>query len=213
MAQERSIGVYGFVFHRDGEWHQCIIDDKLYLRAPAYDEHGVDVLGSWNVVQKQPEDLYESVFQTGSRALQFAQCSNSDETWVPLLEKAYAKAHGDYQAINAGQTGEALEDLTGGVTSEIYTTNILDIDKFWTEELSKVGKKYLFSCGLACYRNWLRNVDDTSDRAVMERAVQEKRNSGLVASHAYAILDTYTGFGKRLVKVRNPWGHTGWTGK
>ena len=33
-----KVGVYGFVFYRDGEWQQTIIDDKLYLRAPDYDE-------------------------------------------------------------------------------------------------------------------------------------------------------------------------------
>lgn len=163
-------------------------------------------------MQKEPEDEYERLFQTGSKALQFAQCSNSDETWVPLLEKAYAKAHGDFEAINAGQTGEALEDLTGGVTTEIYTTNILDKDQFWEKELSKVGDEYLFSCGLACYRNWRQNLDDKSERALMERAVQEKRLSGLLGSHAYAILATYSGYGKRLIKIRNPWGHTGWKG-
>jgi hypothetical protein len=29
-------------------------------------------------------------------------------------------------AIEGGFTGEAIEDLTGGVTSEIYTTDILN---------------------------------------------------------------------------------------
>ena len=38
VEMDQDVGVYGFVFHRDGEWQQCIIDDKLYLRAPDYDE-------------------------------------------------------------------------------------------------------------------------------------------------------------------------------
>jgi hypothetical protein len=39
-----------------------------------------------------------------------------------------------------------LEDLTGGVTSEVYTTDILDTDYFWKEELLKVNEEFLFGC-------------------------------------------------------------------
>lgn len=41
----------------------------------------------------------------GSKSLYFAQCSNENETWLPLLEKAFAKAHGDFSAIEGGFTG------------------------------------------------------------------------------------------------------------
>lgn len=34
----REVGVYGFVFHRDGVWFSEIIDDKLYLKRPDYEE-------------------------------------------------------------------------------------------------------------------------------------------------------------------------------
>ena len=33
----------------------------------------------------------------------------------PLMEKAYAKFHGDYASISGGFTSEAIEDLTGSV--------------------------------------------------------------------------------------------------
>jgi hypothetical protein len=69
---------------------------------------------------------YRRAFQSNSEALYFAQCENKHETWLPLLEKAYAKAHGDYAAIEGGFTGEGIEDLTGGVTSEVFTSDILD---------------------------------------------------------------------------------------
>jgi hypothetical protein len=32
------------------------------------------------------------------------------------------------------------------VTSEIYTTDILDKEHFWTEELMKVNQDFLFGC-------------------------------------------------------------------
>lgn len=72
------------------------------------------------------EEIYQRTFQTNSAALYFAQCANPNETWLPLLEKAYAKAHGDFAAIEGGFTGEGIEDLTGGVTTEVFTSDILD---------------------------------------------------------------------------------------
>ena len=93
------------------------MDDKLYLRAPSYEESDETVLTKYYVKQNNEERRYKKVFQTGSKALYFAGCRDENETWVPLLEKAFAKAHGDYLAISGGQTGEALEDLTGELQS------------------------------------------------------------------------------------------------
>ncbi|ETI23527.1 hypothetical protein G647_05329 [Cladophialophora carrionii CBS 160.54] len=205
VIQDQAVGVYGFVFHRDGEWHQCIIDDKLYLRAPAYDESGDVVLTQYGIRRPDQEDQYQELFQRGSKSLYFAQCRDQNETWVSLLEKAYAKAHGDYASISGGQTGEAIEDLTGGVTTEIYTTNILDPEAFWKDELSRIGKDFVFSCAAARWREWRPYL-------VANEKVREERRSGIVSQHAYAVLDVYEGHGQRLVKIRNPWGRKEWTG-
>ena len=131
--------------------------------------------------------------QTGSRALYFAQCSDPNETWLPLLEKAYAKAHGDYSAIDGGFVGEGIEDLTGGVTSEVFATDILDKDKFWREELLNVNKTFLFGCGQ------------------MGGIYGERK--GIQEKHAYSIMETREIDGHRLLKLRNPWGRTEWTGR
>ncbi len=32
VARDELVGVYGFVFYRDGEWVYEVIDDKLYLK-------------------------------------------------------------------------------------------------------------------------------------------------------------------------------------
>ncbi|RDW93338.1 calpain-like protein [Aspergillus mulundensis] len=202
VHRDEQVGVYGFVFYRDGDWQQCIVDDKLYLRAADYDE-SVEERPVWdNIVRKDAEEEYRRVFQTGSRALEFAQCVDENETWLPLLEKAYAKAHGDYSAIEGGFVGEAVEDLTGGVTSDFLTNNILDKDRFWNEELMKVNKEFLFGCGTGLYSNWL----------TPNHRGPPRDRKGIAEGHSYSIMDVKEIDGVRLVKLRNPWGKKEWSG-
>ncbi|KAJ5759285.1 hypothetical protein N7520_006441 [Penicillium odoratum] len=201
VARNQTIGIYGFVFYRDGEWQQCIVDDKLYLRAADYDE-SIDERPLWDdSIGTDAEEEYRKVWQTGSRALYFAHCVDPNETWLPLLEKAFAKAHGDYSAIEGGFVGEAIEDLTGGVTSEILSNDILDKDRFWNEELMKI-----------------RNIKDPheigreSRRTILTRSWKPARLKDIV----YFV---YGGYGPRSAlkkslsdRVRNPWGKKEWHG-
>ncbi|KIX05846.1 uncharacterized protein Z518_03819 [Rhinocladiella mackenziei CBS 650.93] len=201
VKHDMDVGVYGFVFFRDGEWQHTIIDDKLYLRAPDYDE-AQDERVVWDDINRADSaEEYRKAHQTGSRALYFAQCSDENETWLPLLEKAYAKAHGDFASIDGGFTGEAIEDLTGGVTTEIYSTDILDRDAFWRDELMQVGKSFLFGCATGFYSNWLNTSGVPRER------------EGISEGHAYSIMDAKEINGQRLLKLRNPWGKKEWTGK
>ncbi|KAG0652956.1 hypothetical protein D0Z07_0085 [Hyphodiscus hymeniophilus] len=193
VARNEEVGVYGFVFHRDGEWRSEIIDDKLYLTKPDYDESWIER----NLIEDRQrinsEEDYRKIYQSNSGALFFAQCEDPNETWLPLLEKAYAKAHGDYAAIEGGFTGEGLEDLTGGVTTEIFSTDILDKEYFWKEELLKVNKDFLFGCAAGIF--WGRGY-----------------RKGIYEGHAYSIMKAVEIDGKRLCLLRNPWGEGEWTG-
>ncbi|CAK7200878.1 hypothetical protein SEUCBS139899_003577 [Sporothrix eucalyptigena] len=194
VAHDAAVGVYGFVFHRDGEWFSEIIDDKLYLTKPDYDESRSERNMLEDRVRVNSEEAYRKIYQSNSGALYFAQCENPNETWLPLLEKAYAKAHGDYAAIEGGFTGEGIEDLTGGVTSELYTTDILDKEYFWKEELMKVNDTFLFGCSTGV---WGKGRGD---------------RGGIVEQHAYSVMRAIEMDGVRLVLLKNPWGRHEWRG-
>lgn len=186
VARDEAVGVYGFVFHRDGEWISTVIDDKLYLTNENFHE-GTLARERWLELYSGPNNIiaereYIKTMQTGSRALYFAQCSDQNETWLPLLEKAYAKAHGDFSALDNGFVGEGIEDLTGGVTSELFSTDILDKKKFWEEELMQVNKQFLFGCGQMGGRYGSRN--------------------GILEKHAYSIMEAREIGETKLLKLR-----------
>jgi len=127
--------------------------------------------------------------------LYFASSSDPNETWVPLYEKAYAKAHGDYESIDGGFTGEAIEDLTGGVSTLFKVKDILDEDLFWHDELLHANKDRLFACYIEL------DYPDSSGQA------------GLVPQHAYSILEAKEVNDRKFVVIRNPWGEQGeWQG-
>jgi hypothetical protein len=87
VARDEECGVYGFVFYRDGEWIWTVVDDNLYLRCSDFDLAWGDRYDPTN----SKEIKYKKNNQTGSEALYFASCADENETWLPLLEKAYAK--------------------------------------------------------------------------------------------------------------------------
>lgn len=139
VARNEECGVYGFVFHRDGEWFPTVVDDNLYLHTDDFDAQG-----DYYDPRGEKEKKWKKNHQTGSDALHFAKCADPNETWLPLLEKAYAKAHGDYEAIAGGFSGEAIEDLTGGVSTKMKTSRILSKTRLW-EELLQVNEQFLFA--------------------------------------------------------------------
>lgn len=52
----------------------------------------------------------------------FAHGKDPNELWVPLLEKAYAKLHGSFEALDGGSVTAALVDLTGGIAETLDLT-------------------------------------------------------------------------------------------
>lgn len=87
---------------------------------------------------------------------------------------------------------EALEDLTGGVTSDVLTSNILDKDRFWKEELMHVNQEFLFGCGTGIFANWLEP----------EYTGPPRDRKGICENHSYSIMEAREVDGQRLLRLR-----------
>lgn len=209
VERDEQVGVYGFCFFRDGQWIYEVVDDRLCVKYPENPQlyllqvFGDSWVGSsgWDNMnwERLPKEMLQKLLK-GQRTLFFSSCKEGEETWLPLMEKAYAKAHGDYQTIEGGFTGEGIEDLTGGVNVSLFSEDILDKDRLW-EELKQVNKAFLFGCG--SFRK--------------EAESEESIDHGLVTSHAYTVLEAREvnmdgGKKERLIKIRNPWGSQEWRG-
>lgn len=162
VARNEECGVYGFVFHRDGEWVSTVVDDNLYLKTADFRDAWLDIYDPAG--EKARKHRLQN--QTGSEALYFGHCADPNETWLPLMEKAYAKAHGDYNAIAGGWSGEAVEDMTGGVTTTISTKRVLRKEKLW-KELAYGDGDFVFALSAL---GWAAS------------------SGGVVLGHAYSIL-------------------------
>ena len=84
---------------------------------------------------------------------------------------------------------------TGGVTTELYTADILDRERFWRDIL-QVNKDFLFGCSTG----------------VWPYGASWGQRKGIVERHAYSVMRAVEMDGKRLVMLRNPWGKGEWTG-
>lgn len=182
-----------FAFYRDFEWISTIIDDKLFLTKPDFGESVTERLLWEDRERIASEEEYRNAYQSNSGALYFAQCENPNETWLPLLEKAYAKTHGDYATIEGGFTGEGIEDWTGGMTTELFATDVLDKDRFWDDELMQFNEEFLFGCATGFFHAWGER------KGIQERHVYQIMRAVQIDSH-------------RLLLLKNPWGKGEWIG-
>jgi len=117
------------------------------------------------------------------------------QLWASLIEKAFAKACGSYEALVGGEASEALSMFTGWpCTMIIFERRDFDPDVLWATLCSARDADFLMTC-----------------------STKEAKSSSLVPFHVYSLMNVFevtvpsVGM-KRLVKIRNPHFKLKWQG-
>jgi len=171
-------GIYGVTFWRRGKWKMTWVDGYF----PCY----------------QPSSKSS---RRGKHRLIFAGASDGKEIWALVVEKAFAKMAGSYEAISGGQISMALEMLTGGRGRRCAPKDLVaEWDQFKERVISD---DYFVGAG--------SHQLDTNEAKVGD---QKKILKGIVTGHAYTVLNVYEDDEDelRLVELRNPWGRVMYKG-
>lgn len=162
-----EVGIYAIKFQQGGRDRTVIIDDQLPVNR-------------------------------GSPAkLTFCHARDRKELWPALLEKAYAKLNGSYEALDGGRVDDGLSDLTGGIQSFIELSDLgpgASDGTLWHTLKSNMAAGFLMGCG----------SNSGSDTNIIR---------GIAQGHAYSILKVMEVQGQQLLQLRNPWGRTEWEGE
>ena len=123
-----------------------------------------------------------------------------EELWVLLLEKAHAKASGNFTRLRGGLAAEGLMDLTGLPTFRFKFTHV--------DHVQEVESGALFDRLVYADTNRCVAVASTpGEDRFSENGLAPSTTSdgGLVPGHAYALIAARNVDGHRLIWLRNPW--------
>ena len=145
------------------------------------------------------DDYFPYINNNSRKQLSFGfSCSN--ELWVSLIEKAWAKVNGSYIRIGTGGLcNEAFDVLT-----EAYTEHIIIPNNF-----EKIKDELWRKLDQAIKRNYVVCLGTSGDTDIHYK--------GLVSGHAYTLINIYivkTKYGiEKVVKLRNPYGDDEYNGR
>jgi hypothetical protein len=184
-------GLYVLRFFKNGAWRYVIVDERL----PCFAQEG-----------------YEP-------SLVFGKNKDDRELWVAIIEKAFAKLHGCYEALGGGLIDDGLVDMTGFVAEKVKVNGkggfldgrpddqVAKVEELWRKISNFRSEGTLMGCSI-------------DGQGVESDVVVNGEMTGLLARHAYSLIDVLeiknpkaTKGRNRLIRLRNPWGQREWQGK
>lgn len=164
--REPEAGVLGVRFYKDGEWMYEVLDDFLPVSVSGQPFCSRCVLGS-----------------------------GEQQDWPALIEKAYAKIHGSYEAASLGFEEDALEDVLGAGASCTKVSDFPIWGELWQHLQSKQKRGYALMA--------IRRRERTGDMLT----------TGLLSGQAYPCSRFEVVDGQTLVELENPWPNGQWKGR
>ncbi|VTJ58783.1 Hypothetical predicted protein [Marmota monax] len=155
---------------------------------------------------------------TKNAKLVFVHSSERTEFWSALLEKAYAKLSGSYEALAGGSTTEGFEDFTGGVAQSLNLLrppdNLLRLfRKAVTSDSEMESMTHRMLVRGHAYA--VTGLEDVSPGNQPHPEDSRKEGTSLLTrAPALSCLSQirFKGRMETLIRIQNPWGRVEWNG-
>ncbi|OQR95504.1 hypothetical protein THRCLA_07808 [Thraustotheca clavata] len=189
MHDFKTYGIYTCQFYKDCQWLEVVTDTRLPYSQELLEVNDCRVANS-NVMDQPGHWLYGSSL-------------NKNEVFIPLLEKAYAKFHGNYETLHNGSIVEAFIDCTGGsvkvvdLASDSTRKELIETGSLWHKLVKHLNQfKSVLSCQLK----------------MASMAYNDVTSAGILKNRLYAILHLKELGSLRFLKLRNVWQRGNWKG-
>ncbi|XP_063865528.1 calpain-A-like isoform X10 [Scylla paramamosain] len=152
------------------------------------------------------EVVIDDLLPTYHGHLVFMHSRNKNEFWCALLEKAYAKLYGGYEALRGGNINESMVDLTGGVVELI---DLRSPPRNLFARLLKASRRgALIGCAIEPDHPGIRPESILSNGLIVRHAYSITRITVISLATAPRLKGQ-----AHLLRLHNPWGNeTEWTG-
>ena len=162
---------------------------RFYVDDPNSDD-------DWQVI------LVDDLLPCGADGLPcFARCPSPVVMWISIIEKAFAKMKGSYEATSGGSVEDGLLYLTGGMSREVGIAPSADPamhDALWQQMMEWWTTAHVIGC----------------EHRVDAEPSPELQATGLLPNTPYCVITGGEPMGAgRMVRLRTFHGYSEWTGK
>ncbi|OQR83584.1 hypothetical protein ACHHYP_14532 [Achlya hypogyna] len=187
MHDFKTYGIYTCQFYKDCQWLEVVADTRLPY--------------SQELSEVNDPRVAKPVAQPGHWL--YGSSLNKNEVFIPLLAKAYAKFHGNYEVLHNGSILEAFVDCTGGsvkkvdLSSDTTRKSLLDTGLLWPKLVKHQSHyKSVLTCQLK----------------LASMAYNDVTTAGIVKNRLYVVLHLKELGPLRFVKLKNVWQRGAWKG-